>query len=97
MHPIGPGPAIIELKSGGYIEINHATGLMRAEITPAGPKRLKEKTYYTVIFAAFARHHFLMALAPSFAFKPGKIALLYFAGVVVVVVVVVVDVERSVG
>jgi hypothetical protein len=35
----------------------------------------------------------LTALAPSFAFKPGKTALLYFAGVVVIVVVVVVVVE----
>ena len=35
----------------------------------------------------------IAALAPSFAFKPGKNALLYFAGVVVVVVVVIVDVE----
>jgi hypothetical protein len=35
----------------------------------------------------------LTALASSFAFKPGKNALLYFAGVVVVVVVVIVDVE----
>ena len=49
----------------------------------------------TLLIILTSRLSLAGALAPLFTSKPGKNALLYFAGVVVVVVVVVVDIELA--
>ena len=66
---------------------------MRPSLDVASNRSIRQCCQLTGRYADSFLECSARCLAPWFAFKPGKNALLYFAGVVVVVVVVIVDVE----